>query len=182
MWVENTADDPSRRRPDITKAKTMLGWEPKVGVTCTSCPPVLPHCLHTGTRERWMWLCYAEVGANGALLQLVMRGGPLCQCASTAGPAAAAAAGGAAADVRALLLLLLLLLLGPASLRQLFLATVAVPRIARCLHTRRGQPLRVLRRCRCALLQVPLQEGLLKMVDDFKKRLKIEEGTSYGQK
>lgn len=31
MWVENTADDPSRRRPDITKAKTLLGWEPKVG-------------------------------------------------------------------------------------------------------------------------------------------------------
>lgn len=31
MWMENTADDPSRRRPDITKAKTLLGWEPKVG-------------------------------------------------------------------------------------------------------------------------------------------------------
>ncbi|KAL4441845.1 hypothetical protein ABPG77_003761 [Micractinium sp. CCAP 211/92] len=30
MWVENTADDPSRRRPDITKAKTLLGWEPKI--------------------------------------------------------------------------------------------------------------------------------------------------------
>ena len=29
-WVENTADDPSRRRPDITKVKTLLGWEPKV--------------------------------------------------------------------------------------------------------------------------------------------------------
>lgn len=29
-YVENTADDPSRRQPDITKAKTLLGWEPKV--------------------------------------------------------------------------------------------------------------------------------------------------------
>lgn len=29
-WVENTADDPSRRKPDITKAKTLLGWEPKI--------------------------------------------------------------------------------------------------------------------------------------------------------
>ncbi len=25
-------DDPARRRPDITKAKTLLGWEPKVGL------------------------------------------------------------------------------------------------------------------------------------------------------
>jgi len=31
-FVENTADDPSRRRPDITKAKTFLGWEPKVAL------------------------------------------------------------------------------------------------------------------------------------------------------
>ena len=30
VWLENTADDPSRRRPDITKVKTLLGWEPKV--------------------------------------------------------------------------------------------------------------------------------------------------------
>jgi UDP-glucuronate decarboxylase len=29
-FVENTSDDPSRRRPDITKIKTTLGWEPKV--------------------------------------------------------------------------------------------------------------------------------------------------------
>jgi UDP-glucuronate decarboxylase len=29
-FVTNTADDPSRRKPDITKAKTLLGWEPKV--------------------------------------------------------------------------------------------------------------------------------------------------------
>ncbi len=25
-------DDPTRRRPDITKAKTLLGWEPKIGL------------------------------------------------------------------------------------------------------------------------------------------------------
>jgi dTDP-glucose 4,6-dehydratase len=25
-------DDPARRRPDITKAKGLLGWEPKVGL------------------------------------------------------------------------------------------------------------------------------------------------------
>lgn len=31
-FVENTADDPSKRRPDITKAKTLLGWEPKVSL------------------------------------------------------------------------------------------------------------------------------------------------------
>jgi nucleoside-diphosphate-sugar epimerase len=28
--VENTPDDPRKRKPDITKAKTILGWEPKV--------------------------------------------------------------------------------------------------------------------------------------------------------
>lgn len=27
---ENTADDPGRRKPDITKIKTKLGWEPKI--------------------------------------------------------------------------------------------------------------------------------------------------------
>lgn len=27
---ENTADDPTRRRPDITKARELLGWEPQV--------------------------------------------------------------------------------------------------------------------------------------------------------
>lgn len=30
VYQENTADDPSRRKPDITKVKTTLGWEPKV--------------------------------------------------------------------------------------------------------------------------------------------------------
>ncbi|PNH12089.1 UDP-glucuronic acid decarboxylase 1 [Tetrabaena socialis] len=29
-YRENTADDPARRRPDITKVKEALGWEPKV--------------------------------------------------------------------------------------------------------------------------------------------------------
>lgn len=28
--TENTPDDPRKRKPDITKAKTLLGWEPKV--------------------------------------------------------------------------------------------------------------------------------------------------------
>lgn len=32
VYKENTSDDPSRRRPDITKAKTLLGWEPKVAL------------------------------------------------------------------------------------------------------------------------------------------------------
>lgn len=27
-----TADDPKQRRPDITKARTLLGWEPKVSL------------------------------------------------------------------------------------------------------------------------------------------------------
>jgi len=26
-------DDPKQRRPDITRAKTLLGWEPKVALT-----------------------------------------------------------------------------------------------------------------------------------------------------
>ncbi|GAX77457.1 hypothetical protein CEUSTIGMA_g4901.t1 [Chlamydomonas eustigma] len=30
VFQENTSDDPGRRKPDITKAKTLLGWEPKV--------------------------------------------------------------------------------------------------------------------------------------------------------
>jgi UDP-glucuronate decarboxylase len=29
-WLENTADDPSRRKPDITKATTLLGYQPKI--------------------------------------------------------------------------------------------------------------------------------------------------------
>lgn len=28
--VENTPDDPRQRKPDITKATELLGWEPKV--------------------------------------------------------------------------------------------------------------------------------------------------------
>lgn len=30
VFKENTADDPSRRKPDISRAKKELGWEPKV--------------------------------------------------------------------------------------------------------------------------------------------------------
>jgi UDP-glucuronate decarboxylase len=30
--TENTPDDPRMRKPDITKAKTLLGWEPKVSL------------------------------------------------------------------------------------------------------------------------------------------------------
>jgi UDP-glucuronate decarboxylase len=29
---ENTADDPHKRKPDISKAKELLGWEPKVSL------------------------------------------------------------------------------------------------------------------------------------------------------
>lgn len=28
--VENTPDDPRQRKPDITKANEVLGWEPKI--------------------------------------------------------------------------------------------------------------------------------------------------------
>lgn len=30
VMVENTPDDPRQRKPDITKAKELLGWEPKI--------------------------------------------------------------------------------------------------------------------------------------------------------
>ena len=30
VYRDNTPDDPQQRRPDITKAKTILDWEPKV--------------------------------------------------------------------------------------------------------------------------------------------------------
>ena len=30
VFRENTADDPSRRKPDTSKARTELGWEPQV--------------------------------------------------------------------------------------------------------------------------------------------------------
>ena len=30
IFKENTSDDPGRRRPDISKAKKLLGWEPVV--------------------------------------------------------------------------------------------------------------------------------------------------------
>ncbi|MGA2906302.1 MAG: UDP-glucuronic acid decarboxylase family protein [Terracidiphilus sp.] len=31
-YVELPVDDPARRRPDITKARTLLGWEPRIGL------------------------------------------------------------------------------------------------------------------------------------------------------
>ena len=30
IFTENTQDDPTQRKPDISKAKRVLGWEPKV--------------------------------------------------------------------------------------------------------------------------------------------------------
>lgn len=30
ITVENTPDDPRQRKPNITKANELLGWEPKV--------------------------------------------------------------------------------------------------------------------------------------------------------
>jgi dTDP-glucose 4,6-dehydratase len=32
VYVELPVDDPMRRKPDITKARTLLGWEPQVGL------------------------------------------------------------------------------------------------------------------------------------------------------
>ena len=32
VYKENTADDPGRRRPDITKITSLLGWTPKVAL------------------------------------------------------------------------------------------------------------------------------------------------------
>ena len=31
-YQDNTADDPSRRKPDITKVKKVVGWEPKIAL------------------------------------------------------------------------------------------------------------------------------------------------------
>jgi UDP-glucuronate decarboxylase len=30
VFKENTQDDPHKRKPDITRAKELLGWEPKI--------------------------------------------------------------------------------------------------------------------------------------------------------
>lgn len=35
---ENTADDPARRKPDITKVTTELGWAPKVCAVQAAAP------------------------------------------------------------------------------------------------------------------------------------------------
>ena len=32
VFKPNTADDPHKRKPDISKAKEMLNWEPKVAL------------------------------------------------------------------------------------------------------------------------------------------------------
>jgi dTDP-glucose 4,6-dehydratase len=32
IFVDLPVDDPTRRRPDITKARTLLGWEPRIGL------------------------------------------------------------------------------------------------------------------------------------------------------
>lgn len=56
VFVENTADDPSRRKPDITKAKTLLGWQPKVGWVFPLCTlKIVASCYFA----RWM-ACVAE--------------------------------------------------------------------------------------------------------------------------
>ena len=31
-YIDLPEDDPTRRRPDITKARTLLGWQPRVGL------------------------------------------------------------------------------------------------------------------------------------------------------
>lgn len=31
-YKPNTQDDPHKRKPDITKAKNLLGWEPKISL------------------------------------------------------------------------------------------------------------------------------------------------------
>jgi len=31
-FKENTADDPHKRKPDISKAKELLNWEPKISL------------------------------------------------------------------------------------------------------------------------------------------------------
>ena len=30
VYRENTKDDPKQRKPDITRAQTLLGWSPKI--------------------------------------------------------------------------------------------------------------------------------------------------------
>ena len=48
-FKENTADDPGRRKPDITLAKTALGWEPKITLR-----EGLPKMVED-FRERFSW-------------------------------------------------------------------------------------------------------------------------------
>nr|VDD07907.1 unnamed protein product [Brassica oleracea] len=50
--VENTPDDPRQRKPDISKAKEVLGWEPKVKL-CEGLPLMEEDfCLRLGVLEK----------------------------------------------------------------------------------------------------------------------------------
>ena len=54
VYHELPEDDPKRRRPDITKAQTLLGWNPTIdrGVGLPEDPRVLPHRGLSTTGER----------------------------------------------------------------------------------------------------------------------------------
>ena len=47
-------DDPARRRPDITRARTVLGWEPKVQLRegLNLCIPYFTHAVEESARSR----------------------------------------------------------------------------------------------------------------------------------
>ena len=57
-------DDPKRRRPDITKAKTLLGWEPKVVVRRR--PPGNDRVLQTGASSTGIKLVFSAIVAHYA--------------------------------------------------------------------------------------------------------------------
>jgi len=54
--VENTLDDPRQRKPDITKAKELLGWEPKVKLKDGL--PLMEEnfCLRLGVDKMDLWI------------------------------------------------------------------------------------------------------------------------------
>lgn len=56
IYVENTADDPSRRKPDITKIKTTLGWEPKIPLR-EGLPRMVQDFKKCGGIESWGLRC-----------------------------------------------------------------------------------------------------------------------------
>jgi dTDP-glucose 4,6-dehydratase len=47
-------DDPARRRPDITRARTVLGWEPKVQLRegLNLCIPYFTHAVEESAKAR----------------------------------------------------------------------------------------------------------------------------------